>query len=172
MTDAEVEQWLNATIVDAETILDIGCGIRPQRLFAVPVHICVEPFKAYLDRLDDKYIKLNCDWETATGIFPERSVDTIIMLDVIEHIEKDEAKRLLALTEKIARKQIIIFTPYGFMPSPRGDIKEWKIDGGHWQEHKSGWTEEDFEGYEIAVIDDRFRLNGKSYDAIFAIKNT
>jgi hypothetical protein len=134
--------------------LDIGCGIRPQNFFRPQVHICCEPFDQYIDRLredlrsrqESLYVIIKATWDEAVRLFPERSVDTVFLVDVIEHLEKEQARELLQATEKIARVQVAVFTPLGFLPQHHPDgIDAWGLNGGAWQEHKSGWQPEDFD---------------------------
>lgn len=142
-----------------EVVLDIGCGIVPQRFVKPHVHICCEPYTEYVSHLqknilnmegrDRSYLVLNMGWNEVVRNFPEKSVDTIFLVDVIEHLEKEEGRALLEQTEKIARRQVVIFTPLGFMPQHHADGKDaWGLSGGAWQEHKSGWMPEDFAGEE------------------------
>lgn len=65
-------------------------------------------------------------------------------MDLIEHLEKIEAIKLLKKMEKIGRKKIIILTPNGFT-----NQDEW--DNNPYQVHKSGWSKKDFEkmGYRV-----------------------
>jgi hypothetical protein len=143
-----------ARLLQSKIVLDIGCGIQPQRLVRPEVHICCEPFMQYVERLqelvrlepDRNFVVLNATWDQAVQVFPPKSVDTVILHDVIEHLEKEDALRLLQATEPLARRQIVVFTPLGFMPQHHPDGKDaWGLDGGHWQEHRSGWQPEDFD---------------------------
>jgi hypothetical protein len=136
-----------------DVLLDIGCGIMPQTYLAPSVHICVEPFQEYVDVLKQKtehaadrsYLILKNTWDEALTSLPAKSVDTVILADVIEHLEKEVALALLKKTEAVARQQILIFTPLGFLPQAHPDgIDAWGLGGGAWQEHKSGWTPDDF----------------------------
>jgi len=140
-----------------EVVLDIGCGIMPQNYIKPRVHICCEPYSEYVDHLQQKiaaldprdrsYVVLNMGWQDAVRHFPAKSVDTVFLVDVIEHLEKSEGQRLLAATEEIARSQVVVFTPLGFMPQHHDDGKDaWGLSGADWQEHKSGWMPEDFSG--------------------------
>ncbi|MDA8235876.1 MAG: class I SAM-dependent methyltransferase [Clostridia bacterium] len=135
-------------------ILDIGCGIRPQNYIKPQVHICCEPFGQYIEHLqneikakyDRHYVLINATWAEAIKLFPVKSVDTVFLVDVIEHLEKEEALNLLKATEEISKQQIAVFTPLGFLPQLHPDGKDaWGLDGGAWQEHKSGWQPEDFD---------------------------
>jgi hypothetical protein len=136
-----------------QVLLDIGCGINPQEYVRPLVHICCDPFQQYLERLQQRttyerdrvYVLLRATWSEVVHLFPPKSVDTIFLVDVIEHLEKDEGMKLLAVTEQIARQQVVIFTPLGFMPQHHPNGKDaWGLDGAEWQEHRSGWLPEDF----------------------------
>src|SRR5258706_2186910 len=138
-------------ILPAVSVLDIGSGIYPQEFIAPKIHICCEPYKEYVESLQKKYtydkrfLFLQATWQQAILLFPPKSVDTVFLLDIIEHLPKKEGKKLLALTEKIARKQIIIFTPLGFITQFHENNKDaWGMGGGEWQKHKSGWLPKDF----------------------------
>jgi len=173
-------------IDDVEIVLDIGCGIMPQQIIEPITHICCEPYIEYVKVLqekvknttDKKYVILNGGWDDAIRLFTENSVDTIILIDVIEHLEKDVALELLKLSERVCRKQLAIFTPLGFLPQSHPDgIDAWGLHGGHMQEHKSGWQPEDFgEGWDIVIAEGFHELDneGKKFDtpygALWAIK--
>lgn len=171
---------------NCDVLLDIGPGIRPFDLIQSRLQICVEPCQEYIEhyelmakkgKVKDR-IFLNKDWEQITDILPEQSVDSIVLMDVIEHLPKEDGKRLLTKSEKIARNQVIIFTPLGFMPQCHPDgIDAWGLGGGKFQEHKSGWLPSDFDDrYLVLVADDYHKLDHAGvpfetpYGAFFAIK--
>ncbi len=151
------------------------------------VHICCEPFQQYLEQLQEKikhahdrtFVLLKATWSEALELFPPKSVDSVFLVDVIEHLEKAEALRLLKATEALAREQIAVFTPLGFLPQRHSDGKDaWGLDGGDWQEHKSGWEPEDFDDswdiYAAKVFhteDGQGRVFEKPYGALWAIKS-
>lgn len=173
---------------EVKTLLDIGAGIYPKRFIRPQLYVCVEPFHEYvqelnknIDKQDEQlFVVLNGDWDFAVSKFGENSVDTVFLIDVIEHLDKEEGARLLALTEKIARKQVVIFTPLGFIAQEtlHGGKDAWGLNGAAWQEHKSGWMPEDFDdSWNVYVCEDFHSHNnvGKTLDkpvgAIWAIKN-
>ena len=45
--------------------------------------------------------------------FQPKSFDTVICMEVLEHMAKEEGKMMLQCFEKIARKQVILTTPVG-----------------------------------------------------------
>lgn len=169
-------------IIQTDTVLDIGCGIRPQTYVQAVRHVCIEPHKLYIDRLrkendEPRFVMLNCQWFVGTSLFADKSFDTVFILDMIEHIEKSEGQRLIEEAERLARKQIVIFTPLGFMPQSHEDGRDrWGMDGGFWQTHRSGWTPENFgDDWEFIVCEDFHKEDQhgpleKLFGAFWAIK--
>lgn len=173
-----------------DTLLDIGCGIRPQTYIPTRIHICCEPFLQYIKVLQAKtleesdpqklpYVLIQATWAEAVKLFPEKSVDSVFLIDVIEHLTKEESLYLLLATEKIARKQVVVFTTLGFMQQHDDNGKDaWGLDGVVWQEHRSGWQPEDFaDGWDVYVCKDFHSVNNlgetlaEPSGAIWAIKN-
>lgn len=140
-------------IREVDVVLDIGPGIRYQRIIWPKIHICCEPYEEYVQHLvdsvtsDKRFVVIQCDWEKTTSLFPSKSVDSIFLIDVVEHVDKELGIHLLKKCEEIAREQIVIFTPLGFYPQIHVDGRKdrWGMNGGEWQAHKSGWTPEDFD---------------------------
>jgi hypothetical protein len=182
----KLDKIIKTKIKSTNTILDIGCGIRPQPFINPIVHICAEPFEQYVEQLqeiaknnlDRNYIIIKSTWDGIIELLPENSVDTIFILDVIEHIEKEKGEKLLKATEKIAKKQIVIFTPLGFLPQENSGKKDgWGLDGGDWQSHKSGWLPSDFDdSWKIYASEEYHYADNdgisfeKPYGAFYAIK--
>ncbi len=158
-------------IKQTDIVLDVGSGINPQKYIKPVVHICAEPYEQYADHLISKvgnknrfFIVLKQKWDEVVKTIPKNWVDTLITLDVIEHIEKKEWVQLLKDSIKIVRKQVVIFTPYGFMPQevPEWMKDAWWLDWAEWQKHKSWWTEKDFWKWWDVYICREFHF----YDAI------
>jgi hypothetical protein len=168
VTWKQLLRTLRSKIERTHVVLDIGCGIQPQKMVLANVHICVEPYREYADHLlnarhDRDYVVLNCDWEEATRVVAPGSVDSVFLVDVVEHLEKEEGRRLLNLTLPLVRRQIVIITPYGFMPQHHEDGKDmWGLSGGSWQEHLSGWDERDFDDrWQLYVVPDRYKTDNQ-----------
>lgn len=167
--------WLTASTLvrPAHTLLDVGPGIRPQTLVACKTHVCVEPYAEYADILQREHpecLVFNTSWADTIGRMGADSVDTVMIMDVIEHLEKEDGQALLRESERLARGQVIVFTPLGFIP--QGDTEEkdaWGLDGTAWQVHKSGWLPEDFPGWEVIICTDYHRADayGRPLDAPF-----
>lgn len=184
---AEFFENLKEYILITDVVLDIGCGIRPQTFFTPKVHICVEPFNQYREIIKplfpnrSYFMFLRQDALSSMQALDDNSVDTIFMIDLIEHLEKKDGLLLLKEADRVARKQIIVFTPLGFYPMHFDRNKEkdaWGLDGTDVQEHKSGWLPEDFDSsWNFYICDDcheaflpEEKLKGKKYSALMAIK--
>jgi len=179
-------QTVKSKINHADIVGDIGCGIRPQNFIESKHHICIDPHIQYLDHIKEnednhnRFAFINTDWRGVTSLFPECSLETIFLLDVIEHLEKDAAFDLLDKTKQLVTNQIVIFTPLGFIEQKHENEKDaWGLDGGKWQEHKSGWIPEDFgEDWEFIVCENFHTHDnlGAEYEtpkgAFFAIFNS
>ena len=154
-----------------QSVLDIGCAFRPQPYVDAGVHICCEPYGEYMDRLivetakEGKYIYLSCEIERTTQVFPAASVDTVFLCDVIEHVDRDVAVHCLDALKRIARDQVVVFTPIGFMPQEpqQAGLDQWGMGGVDWQQHRSGWTPDDFPsdaGWAVVASKDYHRVDG------------
>ena len=139
-----IHQVVVEHIQQTRIALDIGCGIRPQTYIVPEVLICVEPYSEYIEILkktlaETSTLILPLNALEALNILPNHSVDSIFMIDVIEHMSKEDGLLVLEQCNRVAREQIIIYTPLGFMPQEvHGKLDAWGLDGGSWQEHKSG----------------------------------
>lgn len=173
---------------DVSTLLDIGCAFRPQEYIDAKIHVCCEPFPEYMERLiavtrdTSKYVYLACDLKTTCSLFPANSVDTVYLCDVIEHIDRDVAIECLTKLKSIAKSQLILFTPIGYMPQdpdPDG-TDQWGMGGAEWQKHLSGWDVSDFpqeDGWTVVACRDFHQVDGygrplaEPFGALWAIWN-
>jgi 2-polyprenyl-3-methyl-5-hydroxy-6-metoxy-1,4-benzoquinol methylase len=127
---------------ELRTVLDVGCGLSLKSQFLdIPVRVGVDVFPEYLARIDAKvpYVPVTADVRMLGALFPPKSFDLVLALDIIEHVEWDESNALLASFDKLARKAIVLATPNGFVPQ---DIDIWGHGGDHWQTHRCGWSPE------------------------------
>jgi hypothetical protein len=140
-------------VLDSDVVLDVGPGIEPQTLIWPKLHICVEVHAEYVNYLcerlsgSSRYLVIQSTWENALRIMRAKSVDTVTALDFIEHLPKEEGWSFLAEAERVARKQVVLFTPLGYFPQAYEDAAaedRWGMHGAHWQTHRSGWVPADF----------------------------
>ena len=128
----------------ATKLLDIGAGIRPQRMVPAQEHICVEPHHEYVEILSEEYPVIQ--GEALEVIEHISGVHTYVLLDVIEHMEKEVGLELIDLMQQMGGA-ILIYTPDGFMPQEGKDA--WGLNGEEWQRHRSGWKPDEFQGWWI-----------------------
>ncbi|MFK7871472.1 MAG: methyltransferase domain-containing protein [Roseobacter sp.] len=182
----ELLDEVKKAIRETDVVADIGCGIVPMNYFRPKLHLMIEPWNEYADILsyrhaDDKSVMvLRQDALSMLKSMSDKSVDSVFMLDVIEHIEKETGKAILVECERVAREQIVLFTPLGFMEQhmESGDKDGWGLSGTGVQEHLSGWEPDEF-GPEWAIFScndfHQVVFKGESlprtHGAFFAIRN-
>jgi len=185
-TPLELETAIKIAVKETDVVLDIGCGIAPMNYFRPKFHLMVEPWKEYSDILTHRYSGDKSILIIRTGALEalrelaDNSVDSIFLLDVIEHLEKEIGQQVIIETERVAREQIVIFTPLGFMPQhvEDSDTDGWGLGGNSVQEHLSGWEPEDFgrewsfyicEGFHS--VDFKNNPLEQAYGAFYVIRN-
>lgn len=130
-----------------ESVLDVGPCISPMQWFRAREHVCIEPYEPHVNALRAAGYVV---WRgTAQEMMPEigcRRFDSVFLLDVIEHMERAEAAEVLLHAQRVARCQVVVFTPNGFVEQ---DSDNFGLGADHWQTHRSGWTPEDFPGWRI-----------------------
>ena len=185
-TAAELLSAVVNVVRETEVIVDIGCGIVPMNYFRPKLHLMVEPWKEYSDILTyrhagDKSVIIICTGALeALCQLADNSVDSVFLLDVIEHLEKEVGRQVIIESERVAREQIVIFTPLGFMPQhvESNQADGWGLSGSTVQEHRSGWEPEDFSASWSFYISEHFhgfdfkgeRLS-KPFGAFFAVRD-
>ncbi len=152
-----------------KSLLDVGCGPgmmggvikRHHDIYTVGVDI----FDPYLERCrrehtHDKLMRM----DVKELPFEDGSFDTVLCKEVIEHLEQNEALKLIGRMEAIARRQVIITTPVGHYAQHEYD------DNPH-QEHLSIWTPQDMRrlGYEVRGVGVR-NMHGE--DGLYARTST
>lgn len=138
---AEGKDWLVPRIF-AELpgrVLDVGPGEGTYRnlLSAAPAgtrFIGLEVYKHYvieyrLDRLYDHLIIGDARYAT----FPES--DVVILGDVIEHMDLDDAKRVWFKARRAAKRKVFVSIPLGVHP-------QGAVHGNEHERHLTSWTHE------------------------------
>jgi hypothetical protein len=144
---------LERAVGDADSLLDVGCGNnspvgrfsrRPR--FSVGVDL-YEPWLEESRRkgIHDEYVRANV--LDIGRLFGPGRFEVVLACDLLEHLEPDDAARLLGLMETIASKRVVVLTPNGFVP--QGET--W---GNPLQVHRSGWTVDTFHarGYDVGGL--------------------
>ncbi|ODA39534.1 class I SAM-dependent methyltransferase [Desulfosporosinus sp. BG] len=146
---------VNGLLADSSTVLDVGCGVGSTlKEIRCPIKIGVDAHRPYLEnaKYGERFIKLNFTAERISELFLPNSLDSVTLIDVIEHLEKGVALDVLRQVEAIAVKKVIVFTPRGFFKQL--DIDHYGLGGESYQRHRSGWEVDDFQniGYNVSVF--------------------
>lgn len=157
MSEQLVRSILAAAAANCWSALDVGSGPGKYRA----------PVKQWLT-IDPSCDVVTSDfhWKNqALHVLPmllDRDYDLVYALDVIEHLEKADGRRLLNELERVARRRVLIFTPNGFQPQE---------DENPWNVHRSGWTPDDFRrrGYVTATMDFDYGKGLQPNAALWAI---
>jgi len=147
--DTFFRKLLYSQLSDCNSILDVGCGSNsvigtfPKTFYSEGIDIYKESIIISKGKkIHDKYIV--GDIVKIDKYFKKNLFDAVIAIDVIEHLEKRDARMLIKKMEKIARKKIIILTPNGF-------THQGNHENNPYQKHKSGWHKKDLEKEGYAV---------------------
>lgn len=152
------------------TIIDIGAGIRPCPIFPCREYICIEPCEEYASHLatwvgHSGSLDIVISEAEAVSRFNRKNT-TVLLIDVIEHMEKDRGEKLRDLLEEF--EHAIIFTPLGWYEQGEETPDCWGLNGGYWQKHRSAWEPRDFPNWKLHVWDYWHPKNGVG--AILAIR--
>ncbi len=138
-----------------KSILDVACGLslKSQYLDA-EVRVGVDIYMPYLQAIDTDvpYSVVNADVKDLAKLFIPKSFDLVLLLDILEHLEKDDALKLIETAEKIAKVAVIAESPLGYVPQ---NIDIWGKGGHEYQTHRSAWEKSDFtnRGYQVLLRD-------------------
>jgi len=137
---------LEGLLNGCETILDIGCGNNPQsmRLNTHKRLILCDAYYPTMQRINRGDANILCANVEALP-FRQSIADGVLLLQVLEHLEKRKGQMVLEALDLIARKIVVISTPNGF-------VRQGDILGNPFQRHVSGWTAEELEGAGYTVM--------------------
>ncbi len=135
-------------LAECRSCLDIGCGAgSPARHLHFEYSVGVEGYPPALE--EAKKHRTHNDFRLASAAeldkhFSANQFDCCVALDLIEHLTKKDALKLLRDMERIAAKKILLFTPNGYLLQQSHD--------GDLQEHLSGWSAEEMQSLGFKVI--------------------
>ncbi len=99
------------------SILDVACGLSLKSQFlSADIRVGVDIYRPYLQKIDAKvpFTTVVYDVRKLDEIFVEKSFDLVLMLDIVEHLEKPESLALMETAERLAKVAVIVETPEGY----------------------------------------------------------
>lgn len=137
----------------------MDCDLR----LGVDIHV------PYLEQIKScvPYAALVGDATKLRETFLARSFDVVLLLGVIEHVEKSQSRRMLKDAEEIARVAVVLETPNGIVFPKFADAAD--RCGEHWQTRRCDWKPAELEelGYATSI---RAAPDPARYELISAIK--
>jgi ubiquinone/menaquinone biosynthesis C-methylase UbiE len=148
-----------------DTVLDVGCGIMQattdnwdhkknffgKRDILQCKHLLgVDAHKEYLKQACKTFPVLQLEIKELDR-FVDNSFDVVICLDVLEHIELDDALWALRDMERIARKKVIIYTPSTFHSNEQNAGNAWNMGANALQLHRCFLSPEILKGRQYDV---------------------
>jgi SAM-dependent methyltransferase len=132
--------YLEQELEEAKTVLDAGCGnTTPLRYVKKTFEsTAIDIYKPYLEEMKKQRIHNHYIHADLTKHKLKKKYDTIILIDVIEHLPKKPAKKMIKHFVKQSNQKVIILTPSFFAHNPISD-------GNEYQAHVSAWTKNDLE---------------------------
>lgn len=163
-----------------ESLLSLCCGVGFELSgLTTPDITAVDIYQGYLDQVKERCPQAKTVCSDALDYIkdqPDNSVDVISIIDGIEHMDKKTGLKAIKHMKRVARKQILLFTPQGHAAED-GYLKNephnaWGIEGAdHFQAHKSGWTADELKdlGFRLVLSVDDISQHGEPYSAMMFI---
>jgi 2-polyprenyl-3-methyl-5-hydroxy-6-metoxy-1,4-benzoquinol methylase len=106
--------FIQDKIDETDTVLSLGCGVYQDLRGLKCGHLHgVDIFEPYIDKLRKEGYDVELD-DITSKEFQDGSFDTVLLTDILEHLEYGEAIKLLEKAKKICRKSVIAYTPSVF----------------------------------------------------------
>lgn len=162
-----VEHWIAANTRGSRVVVELGAGFC-EKLDWVPAQrkIGLDIFPAYFsDARVRPCEKIAGDMRDYRKLLPADAMgDTVMLIDVLEHIPKQDGYALLCFLQRDFRK-ILIFTPDG-LHVQEDDATGY---GNPHQKHECGWTEPELEAMGFACeVDANYHERGGMLFAVWS----
>ena len=150
-----LDKFVYDLVQPGESVLDLGCGDKG-RTRSLNKGNKVVTVDAWAKTNPD----LVLDVEKDPIPFDQDSFDIVLMLDFVEHLEKEVGEKVIEEAKRVSNKKVLVFTPK-FWTDNKDNVANpdlWCYQN-EFDLHKSLWHEEDFVGWEtVPYPDDRFFL--------------
>lgn len=166
----KILKLLESNINSGSSLLDVGCG--PKLYSNHFKNVCREIVTVDAFEWVEPDICVDLEKTNLTEIF-DKKFDNIIMLDFLEHLDKEKGLSLLEDAKKICNEKIFVFTPMEEIWTDNSEHVEneklWCYNN-QFDLHKSLWNNDDFIGWNKIEFKDK-KLK-KHYIGIYDVKSS
>jgi SAM-dependent methyltransferase len=153
----------------AITVLDVGCG-KGEAMSFLKKHVGfelvgVDIFSPYLRISKETKSYQDVILADVTHLpFKDSQFDTVICMEVLEHLDKEDGEKLFQELERVTKRQILITTPIS-------KYEQDPFDENPYQEHRHIWQLRELKerGYKVKGAGIRRLLRRDTNSAIFGI---
>ena len=143
---------LQRELKGCQSVLDLGCGREsPLKYCRVAYSLGVDAFEPALRESKERGIHSEYVLADIAGVkFKPKSFDAVIMIDLLEHLDKADGEKILRNAEGWARRKVIVTMPVGW-------IRQGMVQNNPFQVHRSGWllremTQRGYRAYGMAGL--------------------
>lgn len=157
-----IVRFLKQELKDCKTVLDLGCGQTSmiQYIPNIEHSVGVEAFLPYIVEsekftIHNEYVNMDITkYET-----PRDSFDSVICIDVLEHLSKHDAVKLIQDMKSWCKKKVIVVTPNGFI-----EQDDSYNDNNEFQKHLCGFTSSELNllGFDVIGLGGWKKLRGNT----------
>lgn len=163
-----LNQWINSNTTNSKTVIELGSMFFEKLSHVsstVETRVGIEIWEPYLKSVVDHFgkpvfkncVKIHGDALNYRELVKSYDFDTAMIVDVLEHFDKDVAFKLIADLKEDFNK-VILMVPAGEFPQ---DVDHSGFGAHEFQKHRSSWYQEDIEklGFTENVLDANFHSN-------------
>jgi hypothetical protein len=168
-----LNSWITGNTNGSNSVVELGAGffgkltaVHP----SVPKKIGIEIWESYITSSDcSECIKIHGDILEFEKLIDKEDMDCCMVVDVLEHFEKDTAIDLVQRIKNNFNK-FLLMVPEGNHPQ-NGDVTGHGAD--EYQKHRSTWGQDDLEklGFDQIILDELYHPGhgGKDTGCLFAV---
>jgi hypothetical protein len=163
-----LNNWINLNTINSKTVIELGSMFFEKLSHVSPTvetRVGIEIWEPYLKSEVDHFgkpvfkdcIKIHGDVLNYRNLVKDYTFDTVMIVDVLEHFDKDVAFELINDLKEDFNK-IILMVPSGEFPQ---DVDHSGFGAHEYQKHRSYWYQSDIEklGFTENVLDAHFHSN-------------
>jgi len=153
-----LDVWITNNTIESKSVVELGAGFFDKLSYVhtnVRTKIGIEIFKPYIDNAKyDDCIKINGNIIDYKNLLVNQELNTVMIIDVLEHFNKDVAYKLINDLKKDFNK-ILLMMPIGVFPQNMDAID---FGNDEYQTHRSYWYTYDIDNLKFNdnIVDPEF----------------